>query len=132
MPNNKDGHVLNATLMIYNADTFTPEGRKLLATWLRQQAALLVKHGGEYAPRYRARRWSISEDDPTDGGGESVNPSGPLARLDTRDPRHPPKQGVREVDETGLKEEKSYGRMPKAPSKSTQKPKSVASRGARR
>jgi hypothetical protein len=71
MPNNKDGHVLNATLLIYNADTFTPEGRKVLATWLRQQAAHLVKHGGEYAPRYRARRWSISEGDPTpDDGGE--------------------------------------------------------------
>jgi hypothetical protein len=94
MPNNKDGHVLNATLMIYNADTFTPEGRKVLATWLRQQAAHLVKHGAEYAPRYRARRWSISEGDPTpDNDGGEPAPT---------------------------------------PPKSSQKPKSVASRGAQR
>jgi hypothetical protein len=77
MPNNKDGHVLNATLMLYNVSDWTDEGRKHMATWLRQQAAHLVKHGGEYAPRYRARRFSIDETGPTDDGGGEPAPTPP-------------------------------------------------------
>jgi hypothetical protein len=80
MPNNKDGHVLNATLLLYDAATWSEEGREELARWLRQQAKQLVTHGGEYAPRYRARRWSVDEMEEV----VSINPDGPIKEEVTR------------------------------------------------
>lgn len=67
MPNNKDGHVLNATLLLYDASTWSEEGREEMAKWLRAQAKHLLKEGHNYAPRYRARRWSVDEMSPPPG-----------------------------------------------------------------
>jgi hypothetical protein len=80
MPNNKDGHVLNATLLLYDAGDWSEEGREELAKWLRHQAKQLITHGGEYAPRYRARRWSVPQMEEV----VSVNPSGPIKEEVTR------------------------------------------------
>jgi hypothetical protein len=44
-----------AVLTIKDAGNMTPEGRKEVADWLRQCAKTLVKHGKDYAPRFRAR-----------------------------------------------------------------------------
>lgn len=61
-----------ASFFVYDADKMTDEGRRHIATWLRQQANFLVKHGHDYAPKFRARYM------------------------------YAPGQSEREVDETGL------------------------------
>jgi hypothetical protein len=44
-----------ASLMIYGADLWTPEGRKRIADWLRNNANDLEEHGADYAKTFRAR-----------------------------------------------------------------------------
>lgn len=44
-----------AIVTIKRAGDMTPEGRKLIADWLRERADLLEKDGEQYAPLFRAR-----------------------------------------------------------------------------
>lgn len=44
-----------ATVTIVRAGEMTPAGRRVLAEWLRDQAAALMRNGKRYAPRYTAR-----------------------------------------------------------------------------
>jgi hypothetical protein len=60
-PDNTDGEVLNATLLIYNADQMTDRGRRVLALWLRRQARFLTEKGADYPPNFRIRHTSIDE-----------------------------------------------------------------------
>jgi hypothetical protein len=61
MPNNEDGHVLNATLILYNANTWSPAGRAEFAKWLRTQAKFIKKEAGNFGPRVSIKRWSVDE-----------------------------------------------------------------------
>jgi hypothetical protein len=44
----------DAILTIIDGGEMSPAGRKILAAWLRRQAKFLLKHGHEFAPRFRA------------------------------------------------------------------------------
>jgi hypothetical protein len=61
MPNNEDGHVLNATLLVYNADTWTDQGKREFAKWLREKAKHFTKKGETFTPRVKIQRWSVDE-----------------------------------------------------------------------
>ncbi|BAQ18317.1 hypothetical protein [Methyloceanibacter caenitepidi] len=45
----------HAVLTLKHAGEWSPEGRKDVANWLREQAASLEQEGDTYASRYRAR-----------------------------------------------------------------------------
>jgi hypothetical protein len=61
MPNNEDGHVLNGTLIVYNAAEWSDEGRREFAKWLREKAKFIVKEGANFGPRAAMKRWSVDE-----------------------------------------------------------------------
>ncbi len=44
-----------AVLTLRDVDQMSPEGRKDIAAWLRRQASHLLRHGDDYASRFRAR-----------------------------------------------------------------------------
>ncbi len=44
-----------ASMVIYRAGEMTPDGRRDIADWLRARAKHLLKHGGNYSTRFRAR-----------------------------------------------------------------------------
>lgn len=44
-----------ATVIIRRAGEMTPAGRRVIAEWLRGQAAALMRKGKRYAPHYTAR-----------------------------------------------------------------------------
>jgi len=48
-----------ATLTLKGANDWTPEGRKLVAEWLRQHARDLLKDGHNYTPRFRGRYMAV-------------------------------------------------------------------------
>jgi hypothetical protein len=48
-----------AFLTIRQAAKWTPAGRRMIAEWLRKQARALLKHGDDYAKRFRARYMPI-------------------------------------------------------------------------
>jgi hypothetical protein len=51
----KPKNLVAATLTIHKAQNMTPEGRKVLAKWLRGQAHDLIKDGDNYDPNFKAR-----------------------------------------------------------------------------
>lgn len=44
-----------AVLTLKDAGEWSPDGRAMIANWLREQAKGLLKDGKNYAPRFRAR-----------------------------------------------------------------------------
>ncbi len=50
-----DPEKVAASVHIRDADKMTAKGRRDIAKWLRQHADFLLKHGDEYAPRFRGR-----------------------------------------------------------------------------
>jgi len=57
-----EGEKVVATFTVKDASRKTPEGRRLIAEWLRHCAKALVKDGHNYMPRFRARYLSLKTD----------------------------------------------------------------------
>jgi hypothetical protein len=49
------GQRVAAVITIRRAAYMTPQGRKAIAKWLRQHAADLLRHGGDYSARFVGR-----------------------------------------------------------------------------
>jgi hypothetical protein len=64
---NETGEVVDMSLMVYDAATWTMEGRRLAAHWLMQQAKLIVEHADEFSSEHRMRRLHVEHSEDHDG-----------------------------------------------------------------